>query len=390
LESSVRAILTEAYSPRNLGDAELVRRSAECAHTWGYDAVDCLATDIEGFSAVRELDRIAPRILSRAEWHSRRRVSRFIWLGAEIISMTALVIIASTFKDSNKRRESCRNVSRLLRRKWSIVFEADVLLPVGGGYLGDAYAKETVIALLQYWILGRCGTPVVTMPISIASLDSKVLRRAVRATSKGVIWHAREEYTLHLLDSIGASVRLVPDLAWLNARRTATRTGTGSVAIAPVGRFYALPQDDLVSRLGMILDDPQFDHEKISIVAMHRSGGSTLDGGDEKAGESLMKRVRPGQVFSRVNASSYSELLDFLEGVDLLLTGRLHAAIASACVGLPASVVAYEPKHAGVLRLAGLSAFLESPSKLGSAEITSAALRQRDMVLDFFARGLPR
>jgi len=390
----VKVVLTEAYSPSNIGDGELVRASlALIGQQFPNSSPAVIALDHGAFKAAFPMTTFHPRPFDRRFLKRRGKIYALTSWGTSIFALTAI----SFFPGVSARRWIARLCVQLLHpghEGWRALASANVVIPVGGGYLGDKYTPESYLTLWTYWWLGRQGTQVMTMPISISSA-SGLLRRALGWVGPSLCWTARESTTFQLLSNLGIHVRAAPDLAFVNAVRPRSAEGAPNgrplLIVAPVGEDYVpLPllrglYTDLASRIAEIWPADT----DVGIVAMHQETPGLADGRDRAAVDIFSNCAEAAGLKTRfIRTPDYGALLVALDRADWLVACRLHAAIGGICAGTPTLAIAYEPKHVGVFADLHLSDFVLG---LGDSQATLSAGLDRLMVADrqaFVAAGL--
>lgn len=386
----MRIVLTDAYSTSNVGDGELVRLTASAVLARYGDRPVVLATDPASFAS--EIDDVGAayitKPLSRRSWRNRRGLARALWLARESAAIAAAAWIP--FLPRRFRTRASASFNRLLRAPWfDAITNADLVVAVGGGYLGDKYLRESLVSLVCLRYALSLGSEVQTMPLSVSSADSALIRTALRFT-RGVRYRSREAHTHQILRSLGLNSELVPDLAWLNAGEYAGSEGPREgIAIAPVGSvFYSV--DAPVPKAWPIVE-PLIEALPVAatvrLIAMHRWEDALGDGKDDIACTrfaEMIAEARPDLKVECIVPRTYGEVRRAMARSDLAICERLHAALAATTTGTPLFVIGYEPKHEGVMSLAGLAATCRAPGALSppyeASEIMAAALRQRDQV----------
>lgn len=388
-----RTLLTDAYSTTNLGDAELVLRSIQAVEKTDVVAA-ILATDPESFAADTRFSKfsILPNPTSPV---LRKQSGRLQSLATKInLGLTAalLATLALAPIPRTKRRLLAQKTVRLARMEWyQQLLTVDKVVAVGGGYLGDRYLRRTIISLGYLWGGGRLGLLVETMPLSISSADRLVTRRAISWFGKEIKWRAREERTRSILASCGISATYVPDLAWCNASPERSKTRAARVVVAPVGSdFYAetATKGSLIREIERSVTRVQneFGTVEIDFVAMHSYSAMLQDGHDDEACVNLASRCTDmwPDIPSRIHdCGSYEEVLDLVSSATILISERMHAAIAGLSQGTATSIIAYEPKHAGIVRAAGMDVETGTDGVMRIADVAhihAKAMRQRKLL----------
>ncbi|WP_423182228.1 polysaccharide pyruvyl transferase family protein [Arthrobacter sp. NyZ413] len=383
----MRILISDAYSPTNVGDGELVRLSIESVRSrYGVLPV-VLCTDKAGFEADPEFSgtEFCFKPLSRVRWRTFDAAGRLSMLFRDVSGILLALVTSILPIPTSTRKSLLRACSRTLRTAWlSEIVRADRVVGVGGGYLGDKYLRESLITLALYRVAIGLKIDVETMPISISSAKRTSLSLALRFFGRGVRWRSREMTTQNILLGLGLHSDCVPDLAWLNVSvdRTDPQRITALV-VAPLGSdFYGndRPKEpkiwphmrDYVSTL-----DPG---ARVSLIAMHYWDNRLQDGRDDQECErvaELIRGVNPQLKVSIHKLRKYSEVLTHMSGARFAVCERLHAALAGLAVGTQTKVVGYEPKHRGVLELAGLHTLVDESINSIQTRITSEFIAEK-------------
>jgi len=377
----MKIVITDGYSTSNAGDAELVRLTIEIVRARFDRRPVVLATDPTSFSGYAADFSLKP--LSRLGWRASSGAARATWLLREGMALCAMFFVPALPKGL---RRGAIGALRSMAPSWLVELrDADAVIAVGGGYLGDRYGRESLVTLLTFRFALALGASVETMPISISSANSKLLRRALRAT-RAVTWRSRERITYDILATCGIDSELVPDLAWLN-ESVAPLVREG-LAVAPVGSaFYGA--GELTPKVWPEVEAALHDVRQggtVRLVPMHSWSRDLGDGGDDRACDalgSLIGASRPDIRVERPVVRDYDDVRRAMAASEFAVCERLHAALAALTTSTPVTVVSYEPKHAGVLGLAGLGRLaVEEGGRCGvtSEEIEKAAAHQRSKI----------
>lgn len=351
-------LITEAYSASNIGDRELVDRSISYARRAYPDAqLYCLAVDTDSFSGKVEVplrERLFPRLSYMRSGPLGRGITALGW-GVRICVLSALTALP---RPAQRRIAAHLCAARLVPPTVGLYAEADHVVAVGGGYLGDQYTKETLLTLWTWWWAGRMGATVETMPLSY-EVRSFHLARATRALANSVRWRVRDSSSVEALRAAGVRGELVPDLAFANyrGRGDAVRFGT---LVALVGSDYLseAEQRQLTSTLAESLASPKHS-DPVVALSMHSAMASTHVGGDSRASDLLVAALETlGVMAIEAGASSYSEVVDACARADIVISARMHAGIAALCAGSRVGLLAYEEKHFALMRDLGLGDYV--------------------------------
>lgn len=355
-------LVTEAYTPNNLGDLELVARTYEAAARWHSDEdIVVVAVDPGGFSRARPSWRVEPKLFPRLDVTQRSAIATAKTLlrwALQCSAMSLLVLLPGKVA-----RHAIRVGSRA--RLWSgsarIYCSASNVLAVGGGYLGDQYAKETVLTLWTWWWAGRLGASVVTMPISV-EIHGRGLKLLLRVLGRRVKWTVRDRASQEAVRSVGLRCDYAPDLAFQNLGPviSGTRRREG-VLICPVGRDY-LHDDDIRrihSHLSAGVSATLKPGTPVGLIGMHRRVGDTSIGGDDASVRELADCLSAQGYPVEVHAPrEYKDVLAAAWQYEAIVSARMHAGIAGLCAHAKVGLLAYEEKHGALFSDMGLQDYV--------------------------------
>lgn len=351
-----RVAIVEAYSPDNLGDAELVRQSIRVVRRrWPEAEVDVIALDVDGFSSRFPHERFHTRVFDRKALRRLAPSGQLRRLAAWAIQITLVTAVAISFPGPWGRRIA-GNIHLGGGLSWQVLLKSSRVVAVGGGYLGNQYIEESVLTLWLWWVLSRLGIPVSSLPLSVSDARGPLFV-AFRLFGRRVHWVAREEYTSDVLASMGLSAEVCPDLAFLRASDTADELRPGGVLVAPVGTTYLSPVEleSVLDRIAKSIHEHPGGPHKVSIACMHSARGQLGEGGDDVAASLLAEALMACGVEALVvDVHDFDDIMSLARVSSLTIACRMHAAIAAVCAGCPTAVLGYEPKHAAVFALVGL------------------------------------
>lgn len=359
----MKVLISDAYSPTNVGDGELVRLSIDSVRSrYGVNPT-VLCTDKLGFESDRVFaeSEFVFKPLSRVRWRTLNTRLKLSMLLKDTAGMILGLVGGSLPGSFETKRSRVRAAARMMGLPWLLhVSEADAVVGVGGGYLGDKYLRESIMTLALFRIAASIGTTVETMPLSVSSANRTALRLALKIFGRNIHWRSREATTQKILVSMGLRTDCVPDLAWLNASRDYPATKTTALVVAPLGSDFYGAQGAKPPKIWSYVRkhiEELSSGESISLIAMHYWDERLQDGRDDQECErvaELIREVNPYVQVNILNVRTYDEVLKHMAGSRLAVCERLHAALAGLAVGTQTKVIGYEPKHRGVLELAGL------------------------------------
>lgn len=360
----MRVVISDAYSPTNVGDGELVRLSIESVRTrYGSHPV-VLCTDKQGFESDQAFagSEFVFKPLSRVRWRGLNAMRRASMVVGDAVGMALALLVAIAPGPTHARRRVISLIGQVCRLPWLLkVGQAEVLVAVGGGYVGDKYLRESLMTLSLFRVAASVGAAVETMPLSISSANNRILRFALRRFGRNVQWRSREQTTHEILSNQELQTECVPDLAWLNAHEKYDATQTTALVIAPLGSdFYGALEEQQPKVWPHIKTHIEGLNAgaQVSLIAMHYWDERLKDGRDDQECErvaALIKEANPALEVAVLRLKSYEEVLGHMASAELAVCERLHAALAGLAVGTQTKVIGYEPKHRGVLEMAGLA-----------------------------------
>jgi polysaccharide pyruvyl transferase WcaK-like protein len=351
----MRVLVTEAYSPKNLGDSELVHATLNAVERMYPNAlVSLVALDTAGFSAMLPNHEVLPRVFDRQllrERVGRRRVvllGGWLWVAGTMLlcSLTSqpfarrLLPVVAAFSAS-KQKESLRAYAR-----------SAVIIPCGGGFLADRYWRESLLTGLTWRWATAMGCEVETMPISVEFTNGLTGRLFAWLASR-VRFRVRDSSSFKCLERLGISSELFPDLAFRNVLGTVEdRRGT-NVLIFPVGGDYFEP-GEWRGHLRTIADSVSAYDSNVRVLVSSMHG--PLDGGiagfDEEA-VAVFAGLCSASVIPPHN--SYVSLCETMaNSSDIVVSSRMHAGIAALCAGRRLVLLGYEEKHSAMMADLGL------------------------------------
>lgn len=376
----MRVIISDAYSPTNIGDGELVRLSIDSVRSRFSVEPVVLCTDRAGFESDPTFSESTFEFkpMSRVRWRGLGRSARLSMLCRDAIGILLGLFVAILPTSSTKRRQMLIHAASILRLPWlEEVAHADVIVGVGGGYIGDKYLRESIITLALFRVAASIDASVETMPISISSAHGRVFQFILKRFGRKVAWRSRENTTQNILKSLGLHTETVPDLAWLNATGSFGSEKKYALVLAPLGSdFYSDVANGEPKIWPHVEEHIRELHpgDIITLIAMHYWDERLQDGRDDSECHRLAKLIlalNPVVTVEVLSLRTYSEVLTTMAKARFAVCERLHAALAGLAVGTPTKVVGYEPKHRGVLEMADLHILADESVAFVSGSISA-------------------
>ena len=347
-----RALVVNAYAQGNWGDSAIVEGVVDSLRSAGFDHVALAPVDWRTRPAGRlsvDADEVVPPLVNLYDVPS--------WLRRPRAAMLAYALGRMAGYRVGRPRDAALRSYR----------EADVIVSVGGAYLGGAKLGTNLIKAMNIRAGVLTGRPTFVAPVTVNPFPANV-GRVLHWGLRDASLFARDAPTLARLRDAGLEGVLVPDIAFRSptllrqAKSTAEagpRTGPPTIGWAPRGyrqdhRAWGDPEAAEKLTLAAVRRILGTSTDRLRFIAHVRAG--TADD-DLEAVNRLVAQLAPAER-ERVEVAETPETLDDAvrqyADVDVLITSRMHAAIFALAVGTPAIAVAYEPKVAGVMADVGL------------------------------------
>lgn len=327
-------LIMHGFSRRNAGDGLLVDLTYEALGQAGIDRDRCalLALDPESFADLKHV--------FRAPGEPRAQPSlRLCSAGIEVVTDGISSMLGTGLGASQ--------VARLATR-------ARGLIAVGGGYLvADSPVRQMGVLfnhLVQLRVAGRAGVPSIYLPQSIGPLRGPVGRATARALRSIDRLYVRDDKSLAEVG--GPNVRRCADLAVMKLARElagVTRQERGDNRTVLVGRDLpnAGSYVERLCELQRLVSSPAWAVQ--ADVIGHRSDRAFY------------------QSLGLPDAGPLANVLKTRPGV--VVSVRLHGAIAALIAGWPAIHLAYERKGWGAYEDLGLAAFVHDARTFDPATV---------------------
>lgn len=267
------------------------------------------------------------------------------------------------------------------RREWQSLrryADADVVISTGGTYLVENYWLAPRI--FDFRIALLLGRPLVLYTQSMGPFTSESVRRALRIIFKhAALVLLRDDQSmdnlLDVCDAANVNARLAADAAFaladpgiLASAAVAELPSAGLQAAVSV-RYWPFfesrsARDGMedyelaVARMVEHLID-KYDAAVTFISTCQGVTGYTYD--DSEVARSIVGRVRSdlqGRVAIDSEFHRPEELLDELQGFDLVIATRMHMAVLALAAGIPVLPISYEFKTAHLFQRLGLGEFV--------------------------------
>ncbi len=395
-------VLTEAFSPRHIGNWALV----ECAvrqlkHTFPQCQITILARDPAGIAEItgeRCLQKIFPEMPHHASFFAQ-----FLWLIPNLFwTLSSALAITLAGGSSARCHTLLRSItfSRGRRESLQAFLDADMIISIAGESINDHFYKKLPFVLFTYWLAARLGKKVVLFPQSFGPLRHSLLRRLARGVlNQSSLLMPRDQGSERLLLEIGVDaekVHFVPDVALAQeqvsrrqARALLQEFGVDTenapkIAVIPA-TFHEGGDKQIEVLAGALRRWLELTPKSQLLVFIgNRRGGICKCSDREKADRLVHLLGENPAIFPFLDFPfSPSQMKGIFSELDLVISCRMHMVILSTMAGTPTLAVANQPKINEYMRLCGQEKWvmeLERADEQGFLERISQALNSSDEI----------
>jgi len=374
-----RALVVNAYAQGNWGDSAIVEGVIDSLRSAGFDHVALAPVDWRTRSTGRlsvDADEVVPPLVNLYDVPKWLRRPRPAMLAYAVGRMAGYGV-------GRPRDEALRSYR-----------QADVIVSVGGAYLGGSKLGSNLIKAMNIRAGVMTGRPTFVAPITVNPFSANV-GRILHWGLHGASLFARDAQTMTRFREAGLEGVLVPDIAFraptllrqaASSADAGPRTGTPTIGWAPRGyrrdhRAWGDPEAAERLTLSAVRRILGASDDRLRFIP-HVRAGTTDD--DLDAVNRLLAQLTPAERERAEVAKTPETLEDAVRqyaDVDVLVTSRMHAAIFALAVGTPAIAVAYEPKVAGVMADVGLAdRVVPADARLSVAALIDLVARLRSPV----------
>lgn len=356
------ALIVNAYSYRNAGDAAIMLSTAKLLREGGIDSVTLSTRYTEDRDEYTkwQIHTVPPVVAFET------RQSAPSWARALGLLFAAIpAVFFASFPGSIRHSPRCRALVARLLPALAPMLTADLVVIAGGGYLYSSKRRvnlSLVHSCLAIWLAGQLGRRVSMMPASIGPVYRRLDQWLIATCLRKIVVVVRE------FDSLDAckyrprlaSPLLVPDVAFLGLPTLATKDAS-EAGPAKAGRR-------LVRIVAMNWSwsssvDPGAERRYISALAavcdrLRTAGYEVVLGGHSALPEHEQDDIT---VCEKISGAALMPVdIDRNCAVDHLAASyaqchvvigtRLHACIMAIAAGTPAVALAYQEKSIGVAR----------------------------------------
>ena len=374
-----RILVLNVHSAQNLGDDGIMAATLNMLHRLFPSAkLTIAATDPESWAKYTNeaiVGSLTTWVLDRTGGAWRWRKGRMIAYGL------LLLVVGFVFWMSNKRFVLGTEEQRKLLCAY---YDADLVLSCGGG---NFYADRKVspgylwsLWALVFAVLSR--KRIVMLPQSFGPVAGYFQRFATRLMLNRVEHiFVREAKSYDFLKEIAVSVpvEVVPDLAFalgpveFPGGLKVSRDANFNVGVTVIDRASQLAsfsqQDNYERALSDVL--VRLASRGVAIHVFVQCYGPSADQDDRPAARRLFDLVAQHTQCVQFHDGyrTASELRAEYQTMDCIIGSRMHSAVFAFTVGVPAMLIAYQPKAHGMMEMFGLGEYCIDIDKVSAREL---------------------
>lgn len=249
----------------------------------------------------------------------------------------------------------------LLQMPWPAIARAiraaDLVLVGGGGLWEDIHNFGSIPQYLQTIAMAiACGRPAVGVGLGVGPLMTGLSSRLIRLIANHMaLIVVRDQWSANELARCGVAQERIQ----VGADLVFTLTAPSSIQLAaaraqPVIGVTLGPAEWLdvkLDELATAIDQASRRVQAQNVIVFPMC----TDKADRRIAQALSARITvPHQLDLRQRRPE--ELLDFVAGLDVILSAKLHGVIAGACMGVPTVCLSYAPKVSAAAQRLGIAA----------------------------------
>jgi polysaccharide pyruvyl transferase WcaK-like protein len=355
------ALIVNAYSYRNAGDAAIMLSTAHLMRDLGYDEVRLSTRYLEDADDyARHGIAVRPPLIPFPARGAGGQAMRLIRFASGALLLIALLALPKRMRDHPRYRAL---LARAYPQTAEFATGAHAVI-AGGGYL---YSSKRLLnlslvhSLLSIWVCSRLSEKVICMPNSVGPLDRRIDQLLVQFVLRTVDVVLRERLSIERSANPPrlARVTLCPDVAFYGLGGVSVGDGRPPGAgpnQPPVVRIVAMDWSWSKSVAGDAMPDYV---RKLAVVgdALIAKGITVQIGGHSAIPEHGQEDLEVGRRIAAAMTGTpqvdedcdVSHLERVYAGVDVVVGTRLHAAIMATAVGTPTVVLGYQEKAKGIV-----------------------------------------
>lgn len=385
-----KAVLINAYSVRNAGDAAIMLATAKLLRDMGYERIDVSSRHWEEDKLFYDRYKIGsiPPIVEFPIRGSASSLERIVRFAASSIAGSVMGALLGALL-----KVPVGSVTKRLNSRLQPAAQSDLIVLAGGGYLYSANRRVnlTLMHIVVQIIVARLlRKPILMMPQSVGPLHRKVDQRLVRWALNSVSpLVVRDQESIrtcnHGLRWPKDKIVILPDIVFYGLPDSpSSTTAHGS---ATVGDVLLVVMDWTWARN---VGSMALDHyvEKLADTARRLVGhGLTVSlAGNSRMPEQaqddfavaaqVMRKIGPDVAgVTMLDADTgMHDLIQVMQQTRVVIGTRLHSCILSLVSGTPTIALAYQPKTIGTFQLLEMAAYAHDVETFLPEDIVSQAV----------------
>jgi colanic acid/amylovoran biosynthesis protein len=358
----MKAVLSHAYSRHNAGDWALLSVLVDDIRSVDPDAdITILTLDPTEPGETLAGYPLLPAFMFHALNRFPKRPQKLLYSGY-IVAVTTL---AAGVRARLRRRFP---LPRSFRRLMDLYEEADIVVPVGGGYISGRKGLASTVELgliLHPLVLSKMlGKPVVLYTQSIGPFGNRLQRWMTAPVLRRMdLVIAREDITVHLLAGLGVSSNVIRSVdagfAFDPSPTPGLRAQLGVAAddlLVGITVRNWLPSDGQASyeQAVAVLADHVIDRHGATVVFVPQVTSEHHGDDDRVVSRRVAARMQRKAVVLN-ERFDHETVKGMYADLDLLVGTRFHSVIFALTALVPSLAIAYEHKTTGIMRDLDLS-----------------------------------
>lgn len=364
------ALIINAYSARNAGDAAIVLSTAHVLRKKGYERITVSSRHYREDSAFYARHGLASTqpVFSFSTRGSRHGIVRALSFFMSLIAVLALIGLHRLTASFGK------TVARVARQHGLFsMLSSDVVVICGGGYMYSAKRKfnlALVHSLISVRLAALAGKSILMMPQSIGPLtkhfDERLIRFGLSSVDPIVVRDDESFATAQRLFGASRLITMCPDVAFFGWENDKRRSATVEplmdrprVGIVVMDWTWARVAD--ASRLDLYIERIAYIARELAATCdVYLMGHSTIPEhhqDDLVVARRTMQVADSPHVYVEQPNDSADGIRAFMLTLDAVISTRLHGCIIALECGVSAVALSYQPKATGTFTLLGLTEF---------------------------------
>ncbi|MBU2916043.1 polysaccharide pyruvyl transferase family protein [Reichenbachiella agariperforans] len=382
----MKYILSNIYSPKNLGDRAIIEGMVKCIK----------ANDPS--AEIVYMSKFSYELIHDLKWNAINNIinlnprNKVIGQSFEmVLDFVRFLLVYLTYKIIGKR------ILKFIPKtsKYYQVIDADIVLPVGGNYLFSStkiVSRNYFMHVINILCSKAFDNKVVLFPQSYGPLTRAYERRFLKWSLNkvdGVYCRDIESRDFIIECGVNAKqIKVIPDIAFYHINEEQLKNREGS---APKGKVLVTVLDWRWSMVTEQSNDRQeiFDAyrscmiEYIKFLSEEKkldvcifSQVTTVDSNDHLLSLELEKQINNPRVYAtKMENDNLADILSFYNSFDFVVGSRMHSCIFGILQGIPTIGIGYQPKTIGLFNLLGIPNYAFDAKSVSSSDLIDITKR---------------